>query len=132
MLLTLYAVFVFLAYGTTAAVSRLLGAGDEHGADHQAGQAMVGRALGADAHLARSAARRMIEWSVALGIVLGTATAAVHGVLPRVFTGDAEVVALCGFLLLWVAALQPVNAVAFVLSARFASDRWVVLGVRPG
>lgn len=81
-----------------------------------AGQAMVGRSLGAgDADLARSVAHRMIEWGVTLGIVLGAATAAVHGVLPRVFTGDTEVVALAGFLLLWVAVLQPVNAVAFVL-----------------
>jgi putative MATE family efflux protein len=39
-LLTLYAVFIFLAYGTTAAVSRLLGAGDEREAAHQAVQSM--------------------------------------------------------------------------------------------
>src|ERR671911_1024542 len=39
-LLTLYAVFIFLAYGTTAAVSRLLGAGDERAAAHQAVQSM--------------------------------------------------------------------------------------------
>lgn len=81
-----------------------------------AGQAMVGRSLGAgDADLARSAARRMIEWGVASGVVLGAVTATVHGVLPRVFTGDTEVVTLAAFLLLWVAALQPVNAIAFVL-----------------
>ncbi|HET6948746.1 MAG TPA: MATE family efflux transporter, partial [Acidimicrobiales bacterium] len=40
LLLTLYAVFVFLAYGTTAAVSRLLGAGDEREAAHQAVQSV--------------------------------------------------------------------------------------------
>lgn len=39
-LLTLYAVFVFLAYGTTAAVSRLVGAGDERAATGQAVQAL--------------------------------------------------------------------------------------------
>jgi putative MATE family efflux protein len=39
-LLTLYAVFIFLAYGTTAAVSRLLGAGDEREAAHQAVQSL--------------------------------------------------------------------------------------------
>jgi putative MATE family efflux protein len=39
-LLTLYAVFIFLAYGTTAAVSRLLGAGDEAEAAHQAVQSL--------------------------------------------------------------------------------------------
>src|SRR5919106_3850411 len=40
LLLTLYAVFIFLAYGTTAAVSRLLGAGDQREAAHQAVQSM--------------------------------------------------------------------------------------------
>src|ERR687897_1010182 len=39
-LLTLYAVFIFLAYGTTAAVSRLLGAGDRAEAAHQAVQSL--------------------------------------------------------------------------------------------
>src|SRR6266540_1329585 len=39
-LLTLYSVFIFLAYGTTAAVSRLLGAGDEREAAHQAVQSL--------------------------------------------------------------------------------------------
>jgi hypothetical protein len=39
-LLTLYAVFIFLAYGTTVAVSRLLGAADVREAAHQAVQSM--------------------------------------------------------------------------------------------
>jgi MATE family, multidrug efflux pump len=81
-----------------------------------AGQAMVGRALGAgDGAGARDAGRRMIEWGVALGAVLGVIVAALRTVLPHLFTDDAEVLALAGFLLVWVAALQPVNAVAFVL-----------------
>src|SRR5262245_45017187 len=49
-LLTLFAVFIFLAYGTTAPVSRLLGAGDEAEAAHQVVQSlwlagMIGVAL---------------------------------------------------------------------------------------
>lgn len=39
-LLTSYAVFLFLAYGTTAAVSRLLGAGEQREAAHQAVQGL--------------------------------------------------------------------------------------------
>ncbi|HSP05025.1 MAG TPA: MATE family efflux transporter, partial [Acidimicrobiales bacterium] len=39
-LLTGYAIFIFLAYGTTAAVSRLLGAGREGSAAHQAVQGL--------------------------------------------------------------------------------------------
>jgi len=81
-----------------------------------AGQAMVGRALGAgDGPGARDAGRRMIEWGVGLGALIGVLVAVLRTVLPHLFTDDAEVVALATFLLLWVAALQPVNAVAFVL-----------------
>jgi putative MATE family efflux protein len=81
-----------------------------------AGQAMVGRALGAgDAEGARDTGRRMIEWGVALGVLVGVLVALLHSMLPHLFTDDADVLALAGFLLLWVAALQPVNAVAFVL-----------------
>src|SRR5262245_38663961 len=39
-LLTGYAIFIFLAYGTTAAVARLVGAGDEREAAHQAVQSL--------------------------------------------------------------------------------------------
>lgn len=39
-LLVGFSIFVFLAYGTTAAVSRRLGAGDERGAAHQAIQSL--------------------------------------------------------------------------------------------
>ena len=152
-----------------------------------AGQAMVGRALGAgNGPGARDAGLRMIEWGVALGALIGVLVAVLRTVLPHLFTDDAEVLALATFLLLWVAVLQPVNAVAFVLDgvligagdmrflawamigaaavfipaallvlalgagigwlwaslgllmatrastllARFASDRWIVLGAR--
>src|ERR671910_292687 len=250
-LLTLYAVFIFLAYGTTAAVSRLLGAGDEREAAHQAVQSMwlalvigivvavVGAALsgslvtlmGADGAvrtnalvylrislvgvpamllvlagtgylrglqdtrtplavalgtgllnlalevgliyglglgIGASAASTVVAQTVAAAVyvqclgraarrhratlaphpaslaslarvgrdllirtaalraalVVATAVAtrlgdtdvaALSGVLPHLFTDDADVVALASFLLIWVAALQPVNAVAFVL-----------------
>jgi putative MATE family efflux protein len=81
-----------------------------------AGQAMVGRALGAgDGPGARDVGRRMIEWGVALGAVVGVLVAALRTVLPHLFTDDVEVLALASFLLVWVAALQPLNAVAFVL-----------------
>jgi Na+-driven multidrug efflux pump len=41
--------------------------------------------------------------------------AAARSVLPHVFTDDPAVIGLAAFVLLWVAVLQPVNAVAFVL-----------------
>ena len=39
-LLIIYSLFIFLAYGTTASVARLIGAGDERQAAHQAVQGM--------------------------------------------------------------------------------------------
>lgn len=81
-----------------------------------AGQALVGRALGAgDGRSARGAGRRMIEWGVVFGVVVGVAVLSVRTVLPHLFTDDPEVIDLAAFVLLWLAVLQPVNAVAFVL-----------------
>jgi putative MATE family efflux protein len=81
-----------------------------------AGQAMVGRALGAgDGRDARAAGRRMIELGVALGVALGLLVFALRTLLPDVFTSDPAVAALAAFVLGWVAVMQPVNAVAFVL-----------------
>jgi putative MATE family efflux protein len=81
-----------------------------------AGQALVGRALGAgDADGARAVGRRLLELGVAGGLVAGAAVAASRTFLPEVFTDDAEVARLAAFVLWWVAALQPVNAIVFVL-----------------
>ena len=81
-----------------------------------AGQAMVGRALGAsDAPSARGASRRMIEWGVVFGALVGAAVFVLRSALPHLFTDDPAVISLTAFVLVWVAALQPVNAVAFVL-----------------
>lgn len=81
-----------------------------------AGQAMVGRLLGAGrVSDARAASGRLLT----LGLVGSALTALVvvglSPVLPRVFTPDAAVADLARFLLLWVAVLQPLAAVAFVL-----------------
>ncbi|HEV2070438.1 MAG TPA: MATE family efflux transporter [Acidimicrobiales bacterium] len=81
-----------------------------------AGQAMIGRLLGADdADGARAAARRMVQWGVVAGLVFTVAVGGLRTALPRIFTEDAEVVALCAFVLVFVAVLQPLNAVVFVL-----------------
>ncbi|HVN52456.1 MAG TPA: MATE family efflux transporter, partial [Acidimicrobiales bacterium] len=81
-----------------------------------AGQALIGRFLGADdVATARAAGRRMLEWGVAAGIVFGLVTFALRSVLPRVFTADPAVISVTSFVLVFVAAMQPVNGVAFVL-----------------
>ncbi len=104
-----------------------------------AGQAMIGRFLGAgSAAEARAAGRRLLQWGVAAGAVLGVLVVVLRPWLPDLFTGDAAVAALAGTLLLWVAALQPVNGVVFVLDGLLigAGDMgflawamWIAFGV---
>lgn len=81
-----------------------------------AAQAMVGRLLGAeDEASARAVSRRLLECGVAAGLVAGLVLVALRPLLPSLFTADARVAALAGFLLLIVAVMQPLNAVVFVL-----------------
>ncbi len=81
-----------------------------------AGQAMVGRFLGGDdPGSARDASRRMLEMGLILGVGLGLVVAGLHDLLPRLFTSDPAVRDQAGKILLVVAALQPINAVNFVL-----------------
>jgi len=81
-----------------------------------AGQAMVGRFLGAgDVGTAREVGRRMLALGTLGGVAVGLLLLAVRPWLPEVFTDDPAVVALAGFLLLLVALLQPVNGAVFVL-----------------
>nr|WP_283251014.1 MATE family efflux transporter [Rhabdothermincola salaria] len=81
-----------------------------------AGQAMIGRYLGAGSVAeARAAGRRLLGWGLAAGVVLGVVVAGAHPWLGQLFSTDPEVVALAGFVLLWVAVIQPVNGVVFVL-----------------
>ncbi len=81
-----------------------------------AGQAMIGRFLGADdPATAREVGRRMLELGIAAGAAAGIAVLLARPVLPEVFSDDRAVISLAGFLLVFVAALQPVNGAVFVL-----------------
>ncbi len=81
-----------------------------------AGQALVGRLVGAgDLESARAAGRRMLQLGLLAGLAGAVLLLAGRGVLPHLFTDDPAVVALTGFILWHVAALQPVNSIAFVL-----------------
>ena len=81
-----------------------------------AGQAMIGRFLGADdAVEARRAARRMIEWGIGVGVAFGVILGATAPWLGHVFSDNGGVTRLAAQLLWVVAALQPLNAVVFVL-----------------
>ncbi|MFE1784546.1 MATE family efflux transporter, partial [Streptomyces sp. NPDC059506] len=81
-----------------------------------AGQAIIGRHLGADdAEGARDACRRMVRWGVVSGAVLGVLLALARPAVVPLFTGDAAVRAELMPALLVVALVQPVSGVVFVL-----------------
>ena len=81
-----------------------------------AAQPMIGRLLGAgEADEARLVSRRLLGWGVVAGLGLAVAVLALRGVLPGLFSNDPRVEALTGDVLWFVALLQPLNAVVFVL-----------------
>src|SRR5690242_4071378 len=81
-----------------------------------AGQAMVGRFLGASStHDARAVGRRLLELGVVVGVLFGLAVVVLRPWLAGAFTNDAGVRHLVLEVLWIVAALQPVAAVVFVL-----------------
>ena len=100
------------------------------------GQVLVGRALGAgDEAAARLAGRRILRMAVMLGLSVGVLVAATSSVVPHLFSSDPAVLAAGTMSLWWVAAMQPVNAVAFSLDGillgagdlRFLA--WAMVGV---
>ncbi|WP_407566224.1 MATE family efflux transporter [Streptomyces sp. 184] len=81
-----------------------------------AGQAIIGRYLGAgDVDGAREACRRMVQWGVATGAVLGALVVAARPLILPLFTDDAGVHDVLLPALLVVAVTQPVAGVVFVL-----------------
>jgi putative MATE family efflux protein len=81
-----------------------------------AGQVIVGRALGGgDADEAYAAARRMLEWSLAAGLVIGGIFFALADVVPRAFTSDPDVIDQAHDLWPWFCAMWPVAAIVFAL-----------------
>src|SRR5690242_13184004 len=81
-----------------------------------AGQAIIGRYLGAgDTQGARDACRRMVEWGVASGVVLGVLIVLARPLFVPLFTSDASVQDALLPALLVVAATQPIAGVVFIL-----------------
>jgi putative MATE family efflux protein len=81
-----------------------------------AGQAIVGRALGAgDAAGARAATRRMMQWGAASGVLLAVVLVALRAAFIPLFTSDPDVRALLSSVLVVAALFQPVCGVVFAL-----------------
>ncbi|MGJ7415839.1 MATE family efflux transporter [Streptomyces cinereoruber] len=81
-----------------------------------AGQAIIGRYLGADdPDGARQVCRRMVQWGVVSGVVLGTLLVLARPLFIPLFTGDAAVQDALLPALLVVAVSQPIAGVVFVL-----------------
>ncbi|MFC8239591.1 MATE family efflux transporter [Streptomyces chartreusis] len=81
-----------------------------------AGQAIIGRYLGAgDAEGARAACRRMVEWGIAAGVVLGLLVVVSRPLFLPLFTSDSVVKDAALPALLVVALSQPICGVVFVL-----------------
>lgn len=81
-----------------------------------AGQAIIGRYLGADdAEGARDACCRMVQWGIVSGIVLGALIVVARPLFIPLFTADPAVQDTLLPALLVVALSQPVAGVVFVL-----------------
>ncbi len=81
-----------------------------------AAQAIVGERLGAsDAIGAVSIGRRVIVWSVGMGLALAVVLVVTRESVAIVFSDDPAVVTLAGFLLVHVALMAPLGGVAFAL-----------------
>ncbi|WP_329300626.1 MATE family efflux transporter [Streptomyces sp. NBC_00659] len=81
-----------------------------------AGQAIIGRYLGADdPRGAREACRRMVQWGLVTGLVLGLLVIAARPLFLPLFSGDSGVRDAALPALVMVAASQPICGIVFVL-----------------
>ncbi|KUO00375.1 MATE family efflux transporter [Streptomyces caeruleatus] len=81
-----------------------------------AGQAIIGRYLGAgDAEGARAACRRMVQWGIAAGVVLGLLVVITRPLFLPLFTSDTVVQDTALPALLMVALSQPICGIVFIL-----------------
>ncbi|MFB0625778.1 MATE family efflux transporter [Streptomyces sp. AB3(2024)] len=81
-----------------------------------AGQAIIGRYLGAgDSAGAKAVCRRMVQWGIVAGLVLGLLVVLARPVFIPLFTGDPAVEDALLPGLLVVALAQPVCGIVFVL-----------------
>lgn len=81
-----------------------------------AAQSMIGRALGSgDLVETRAIGNRVLQWGLVTGVLASAVLAIGQPFLPDLFSDDAAVISLTGFLLWHLIAMQPVSGVVFAL-----------------
>jgi putative MATE family efflux protein len=81
-----------------------------------AAQALIGELLGGgEVDAARALARRLCELGAMVGVVFGVALLLGWHAIPRLFTGDAAVVAATGAAWGWFALMQPFGGIVFAI-----------------
>jgi len=85
-----------------------------------AAQALVSKHLGADGpETARRVSNRLLQWGLAVGVVLGVAFWALEPLLPEFFTDDPDTIGALRGVYLFVVVLQPLNGLVFVWDGIF-------------
>jgi len=80
-----------------------------------AAQALVSKHLGGDdPETARRVSNRLLQWGLAVGVVLGLGFWALRPVLPGFFTNDPDTIQALRDVYLFVVILQPLNGLVFV------------------
>ena len=81
-----------------------------------AAQAMIGKRLGASqGHLVHAVVRRLLQWAVGYGAIVGVLTMLLAPVVPPLFSADPDVQHLITVCLLMVGVHQPLSALVFLL-----------------
>ena len=80
-----------------------------------AAQNLVAAHLESDREGARRISNRMLMWGVSWGVLLAVVFWMLRNTLPGWFTSDPSVIAMAASLTPFVAVIQPVNSVVFVL-----------------
>jgi putative MATE family efflux protein len=89
-----------------------------------AAQVLVAHHLGQGrVDLARRAANRVLFWGLASGVLLGVLSFAFRNPIASVFTTDPQIARTAGYLIVFVALSQPINAVVFVWDGVFMGAR---------
>ena len=85
-----------------------------------AGQALLAKYVGDQSpQVARAIGNRLLQWGLAIGILLGILFWLGRPYLPMVFSDDPSTIAMVLAIFVFVALMQPINGLVFVLDGLF-------------